>query len=158
MTLTSPTQLAAQVPFTAKLSRSNLTSSKKSLREGGSFCVYCPVFANAKEYIDILSRACEENNIPYHAGTYLQLKGPNYETPAEIRMAQTIGVDAVGMSTVCEVIAARYLNLKVAGISCITNMAAGISKTMLNHKEVLEVTEKNKVNFKVILRELISKM
>ena len=73
-------------------------------------------------------------------------------------MAQTIGVDAVGMSTVCEVIAARYLNLKVAGISCITNMAAGISKTMLNHKEVLEVTEKNKVNFKVILRELISKM
>lgn len=111
-----------------------------------------------KEYIDILSKACEENNIPYHAGTYLQLKGPNYETPAEIRMAQTIGVDAVGMSTVCEVIAARYLNLKVAGISCITNMAAGISKTMLNHKEVLEVTEKNKVNFKVILRELISKM
>ncbi len=112
----------------------------------------------SKEYIEILKECCERNRIPYQCGTYLQLKGPNYETPAEVKMAQIIGADAVGMSTVCEVIAARYLNLKVAGITCITNMAAGISKTVLNHKEVLEVTNGNKQKFQTVLTELISKM
>lgn len=111
-----------------------------------------------KEYVDILKRACEKHNISYHCGTYLQLKGPNYETPAEIKMASVIGADAVGMSTVCEVIAARYLKLSVAGITCITNMAAGISKTALNHKEVLDVSNTNKEKFQTVLKELIMNM
>ena len=73
------------------------------------------------------------------AGVYLQMNGPSYETAAEVRMARTLGADAVGMSTVPEVIAAAHMGVPVAGISCITNLAAGISQHPLTHQEVVEV-------------------
>jgi purine-nucleoside phosphorylase len=78
--------------------------------------------------------------IPLQEGVYGGLLGPTYETPAEVRMLATLGADAVGMSTVPEVIVARALGMRVAGISCITNLASGISPHPLSHAEVLETT------------------
>ncbi len=93
--------------------------------------------------------------IELKSGVYAALTGPSYETPAEIKMLQTLGADAVGMSTVPEVIAARHSGLKVVGVSCITNLAAGVSKNPLSHEEVLETTEKVKYHFgKLILKFL----
>lgn len=86
-----------------------------------------------------LDKAAEEQQIPLRRGVYLATLGPSYETPAEVKAFAWIGADAVGMSTVPEVIMARYHNIEVAGISCITNLAAGISSKKLSHEEVLEV-------------------
>src|SRR4029450_7836122 len=80
--------------------------------------------------------------VPLRHGVYIAFGGPSYETPAEIRMARTMGADAVGMSTVPEVVAARHLGMRVLGISCLTNMAAGVLKKKLDHREVLLVAEK----------------
>ncbi|MFC4103794.1 purine-nucleoside phosphorylase [Paenibacillus xanthanilyticus] len=80
-------------------------------------------------------------------GVYLSVLGPSYETPAEIRMMRTLGADAVGMSTVAEVIAARHAGLEVLGISCISNMASGILNQPLSHDEVMETTEAVKSRF-----------
>ena len=77
--------------------------------------------------------------IPLRAGIYAGLTGPSYETPAEVRMVRGLGAQAVGMSTVPEVIALRHMGVKVAALSCITNLAAGITKATLNHAEVEEV-------------------
>ncbi|MES2176860.1 MAG: purine-nucleoside phosphorylase [Gemmatimonadota bacterium] len=87
-----------------------------------------------------LRRHAAALGIPLQEGVYAGLLGPAYETPAEVRMLGTLGADAVGMSTVPEVIVARALGLRVAGISCITNMASGISHHALSHEEVLETT------------------
>jgi purine-nucleoside phosphorylase len=89
------------------------------------------------------------------AGVYLQMIGPSYETPAEVRMARTLGADAVGMSTVPEVIAAAHMNLPVAGISCITNLAAGLSQHPLTHQEVVEVARAVEGKFSDLLRSFI---
>ena len=83
-------------------------------------------------------KAASELGMPLHEGVYAGLRGPQYETPAEVRMLRTLGADAVGMSTVLEAIQAKSLGLKVAGFSCLTNWAAGMQET-LNHEEVLEV-------------------
>ena len=88
-------------------------------------------------------------------GVYVGNTGPSYETPAEVRMLRVLGGDAVGMSTVPEVIVARHAGLKVLGISCISNMAAGILDQPLNHEEVIETTEKVKANFLQYVKELI---
>jgi purine-nucleoside phosphorylase len=82
--------------------------------------------------------AAESTGMVLHEGVYAGLRGPQYETPAEIRMLRTIGADAVGMSTVLETIQARSLGLPVAGFSCLTNWAAGITAATLDHHEVLE--------------------
>jgi purine-nucleoside phosphorylase len=87
----------------------------------------------------IAREVAQEQKIPLEEGVYLALLGPSYETPAEIRMVQRLGVDAVGMSTVPEVIAARARGMRCLGFSTITNLAAGISPTKLSHTEVLEV-------------------
>ena len=89
-------------------------------------------------------------------GVYAMLPGPAYETPAEVRMLRTLGADAVGMSTVPEVTMARMLEMRVAGVSCITNLAAGIEKTPLQHEEVLATTARVAVQFQSLVRELIA--
>ena len=86
-------------------------------------------------------------------GVYLQWQGPNYETPAEIRMFRTLGADAVGMSTVCEAIAARHMGLRVCAISCITNMACGILPQPLSHEEVQQTANRVKDKFQALVLE-----
>ncbi len=97
----------------------------------------------------------DELGIELQSGVYAALTGPSYETPAEIKMLQTLGADAVGMSTVPEVIAARHAGLKVVGVSCITNLAAGVSENPLSHEEVLETTEKVKYHFGKLISKFI---
>jgi len=92
----------------------------------------------------LLFRAGKNCNLKLRRGVYLAVSGPNYETPAEIRAFATLGVDAVGMSTVPEAIVARQCGLNVAAISCITNLAAGISSNKLSHAEVLETAARVK--------------
>ncbi|MFJ5621194.1 purine-nucleoside phosphorylase [Peribacillus loiseleuriae] len=91
-------------------------------------------------------------------GVYLGFSGPTYETPAEIRLARVMGGDAVGMSTVPEVIIARHSGIEVLGISCITNMAAGILDQPLSHEEVIETTEKVKSSFLSFVKEIVKQM
>lgn len=90
------------------------------------------------------------------SGVYLGLQGPSYETPAEIRMFRLMGADAVGMSTVIEVIAARHAGLEVLGISCITNMAAGMLPVTLTEREVLDTAERVSRQFKALLRGIVA--
>jgi purine-nucleoside phosphorylase len=86
----------------------------------------------------VFALAAARERMSLHEGVYAGLLGPQYETPAEVRMLRTLGADAVGMSTVLEAIQARTLGLEVAAFSCLTNFAAGISPTNLSHDEVLE--------------------
>ena len=95
-----------------------------------------------KEGRAALHQAAREVNVTLHEGVYAGLAGPSYETPAEIRMLQRLGADAVGMSTVCEVIVAAHAGMKVAGLSVITNRAAGLGHSSLSHEEVKEVGKK----------------
>jgi purine-nucleoside phosphorylase len=98
------------------------------------------------------------NRIGLYEGVYAALPGPSYETPAEIRYLRTIGADLVGMSTVPEVIAARHSGIRVLGISCVTNAAAGILDQPLDHKEVLETAERVKSQFIALLKIVIPRI
>jgi len=102
-----------------------------------------------------LEEAARSAGQTLRAGVYIQMTGPSYETPAEIRMARSLGADAVGMSTVPEVIAAAHMAVPVAGISCITNLAAGISQHPLTHQEVVEVARAVEGKFLDLLRAFI---
>jgi purine-nucleoside phosphorylase len=104
---------------------------------------------------EIAEKACWKAGVTVRKGVYLALSGPSYETPAEIRMLRTLGADAVGMSTVPEVIAARHMGIRVLGISCITNMAAGLTRRPLDHREVLEVGEQVKAGLIEVLGRII---
>ena len=95
-------------------------------------------------------------DIVLREGVYAGGIGPQYETPAEVRMLQKLGADAVGMSTVLEVIQARSLNIEVAGFSCLTNLAAGLSKEKLSHQEVLEVGKKAAANLAPLLKAALA--
>ncbi|AZS14908.1 purine-nucleoside phosphorylase [Paenibacillus lutimineralis] len=97
-------------------------------------------------------------NMKIQQGVYAWWSGPTYETPAEIRMIRTMGADAVGMSTVPEAIVAVHGNMKVLGISCLTNMACGILDQPLNHEEVIEVAGKVRVNFIALIKGILEKM
>ena len=94
--------------------------------------------AYSKRYRDVAREAAAEMGVELEEGVYAGLLGPNYETPAEIRYLRAIGADMVGMSTVPEVIVANHMGARVLGISCVTNMAAGILPRKINHEEVLE--------------------
>ena len=111
-----------------------------------------------KELRQLAKNAAAKLNVEVKEGVYVGNTGPSYETPAEIRMLRTIGGDAVGMSTVPEVIVARHSNIQVLGISCISNMAAGILDQPLTHDEVIETTERVKVNFLQLVKEIIKEI
>ena len=105
-----------------------------------------------------LRQAMLKSGMPVIEGVYAGLPGPAYETPAEVRMMERLGADAVGMSTVPEVIVARALRMDVAGISLITNLACGLSLTPLSHKEVLETGERVEKKFREVVREFITQL
>lgn len=108
-----------------------------------------------KELRDIVKQAAGNTGLTLQQGVYVQFTGPSYETPAEIRMCRAMGGDAAGMSTACEAMAAKHMGLKVCGISCITNMAAGMSNQPLNHKEVQETADRVAGEFKRLVTETI---
>jgi purine-nucleoside phosphorylase len=105
---------------------------------------------------DALARAGKELGIPLREGVYAWLTGPSYETPAEIRMMQTLGVSAVGMSTVPEVIALRHMGVRTAALSCITNLAAGLGSAVLDHKEVEETARSRRDDLLKLLARWIA--
>lgn len=107
---------------------------------------------------EIVRETAKEQGIDLKEGVYAQFTGPNYETPAEIRMARAWGADAVGMSTACEAMAARHMGMEICGISCITNLAAGMSKEELNHKEVQETADRVAKQFKALITGIITKL
>jgi len=102
-----------------------------------------------------IKAAADAQKIKLHEGVYAQFSGPNFETPAEIRAAGVMGADVVGMSTACEAIAANHMGMKICGISCVANLAAGISKTPLTHDEVQEMADKAAPQFKALVTESI---
>ncbi len=109
-----------------------------------------------KEFMKIAKTAAQEINVEVVEGVYFMFTGPSFETPAEIKMARILGGDTVGTSTVPEAIVANYCGMKVLGISCITNMAAGILEQPLNHTEVLETANKVSNNFKSLVKKIIA--
>ncbi len=110
----------------------------------------------SKELINKAETAARKLNIKYQKGIYAATTGPSYETPAEIKMFNLLGANAVGMSTAPEATVANYCGLKVLGISCLTNYAAGVSENPLNHQEVIDTANKVNKNFKNLLLEIIS--
>nr|WP_034601000.1 purine-nucleoside phosphorylase [Clostridiisalibacter paucivorans] len=114
--------------------------------------------AYSADFIDIALETAKEIELQIKKGTYMFLTGPTYETPAEVKVASYLGADAVGMSTVPEVISAVHMKMKVLGISCITNMAAGILDKPLDHKEVIETSERIKDQFIMLTKNIIKKL
>jgi purine-nucleoside phosphorylase len=112
-------------------------------------------YAYDPELNELARRAARAVGVDLAEGVYAGLRGPNYETPAEIRMLRVLGADAVGMSTVLEVLALRGLNVRVAGVSCITNLAAGLSKTTLSHDEVGATAALTSQRFRALLNSWI---
>jgi purine-nucleoside phosphorylase len=107
---------------------------------------------------DIADRAAAAIDLPLVHGVYVAVHGPSYETPAEIRAFRIMGADAVGMSTAPEAIAARQMGMEVLGISCITNMAAGVLPGPLDHKGVMETAERVKAGFIALLEGIIGRL
>lgn len=106
----------------------------------------------------VIRKTAAEHDIPLKEGVYIQLTGPNYESPQEIHMCRMLGADAVGMSTACEAIAANHMGMKICGISCISNLAAGISPTPLTHAEIQETADRVAPQFKKLVTETIIKI
>ncbi|WNS82035.1 purine-nucleoside phosphorylase [Domibacillus sp. DTU_2020_1001157_1_SI_ALB_TIR_016] len=114
--------------------------------------------AYSRELRELARKAAERVGLNVREGVYAGNTGPVYETPAEVRMARVLGADAVGMSTVPEVIAARHSGMNVLGISCISNMAAGILDQPLAHDEVIETTEKVRAEFLAYVKEIVQSL
>ena len=110
-----------------------------------------------KDLRDIIESTAKENNIKLQKGVYAQLTGPSFESPAEIRMLRTLGVDAVGMSTVVEAIAANHMGMKICCISCVCNLAAGMTDNPLTHEEVQAAANEAAPKFKKLLTESVKK-
>lgn len=114
--------------------------------------------AYAPDLRALARRIAGEIGVPLEEGIYLGLLGPTYETPAEVRMVRTLGGDAVGMSTVLEAIAANHMGMRVLGISCITNMAAGMLPQKLNHEEVMETAARVANEFAALVRAVVARL
>lgn len=112
----------------------------------------------SKRIREVIRRSAEECGINLQEGIYVQLTGPSYETPAEVRMCRIWGGDAVGMSTACEAMAARHMGMEIGGISCITNLAAGLSADKLDHKEVQETADRVSAQFKELITKVIENL
>ena len=112
----------------------------------------------SRELQELVTQEARDLGTTVRRGIYAALPGPSYETPAEIHMLRSYGADAVGMSTVPEAIVARHMGMKVIGISCITNMAAGITEETINHEEVMETGQKVRETFTQLLRRIITKL
>ena len=110
----------------------------------------------SKRIQGIIEECAKKCDVELKKGVYIQFTGPAYETPAEVKMARILGADAVGMSTACEAVVARHMGMEVCGISCITNMAAGMSTAKLDHKEVQETADRVAASFKALVTEIIS--
>ncbi len=114
--------------------------------------------AYSKRLQTLAKKVAESLRMKLQEGVYVGNTGPTYETPAEVRLARIIGGDAVGMSTVPEVIVARHAGIEVLGISCISNMAAGILNQPLDHSEVIETTERIKEDFLRLVKKIVQEM
>lgn len=176
----SARQVAAGVRFLARagIERLILTNAAGSLRPDfapGSWMMIsdhlnltgATPLAGETEFVDLtnayslswrqrFAEAARAARITLHEGVYAGLLGPQYETPAEVRMLRSLGADAVGMSTVCETIQARALGLEVAGFSCLTNWAAGLNQIPLSHNEVLSVAETSSSQLRDLLEVALS--
>lgn len=112
----------------------------------------------SRELQELVVEEAKQLDVTVRRGIYAALAGPSYETPAEIHMLRSFGADAVGMSTVPEAIVGRHMGMKLLGISCITNMAAGISEQPINHQEVIETGERVRTTFTQLLRRVIKNL
>ena len=122
-----------------------------------------PRFPDMSEAYDAPMRSvalevAREKGLVLREGVYVGLPGPSYETPAEIRMCRALGADAVGMSTIPEVIVANHMGIRVLGISCITNMAAGVLPGKLTHEEVMQTAEKSAGRLQSMLEEIVPRL
>lgn len=108
-----------------------------------------------RKLMDTIRHVARENEILLREGIYLQLTGPSFESPAEIRMLRTLGADAVGMSTVVEAITANHCGMKICGISCVCNLAAGMTENPLTHEEVQEAANQAAPRFKRLITESV---
>lgn len=131
----------------------NLTAT--SPLEGGPHFVDMSAVYSAEWRLEVLAKA-RLLGIRLHEGVYAGMRGPQYETPAEVRMLRTLGADAVGMSTILEAIQARALGMEVLGFSCLTNWAAGISAQELHHEEVLATGKSSAATMVQLLRAILS--
>ena len=123
---------------------------------GVRFPDMCDIYS--RELRAKLMDEAEKAGIPVREGVYIMFSGPSYETPAEIRMCRVLGADAVGMSTVPEAIAANHCGIKVLGVSCITNMAAGVLDQPLNHVEVMETANRVKSDFTRLIDLILTRV
>ncbi|WP_044294157.1 purine-nucleoside phosphorylase [Robinsoniella peoriensis] len=123
---------------------------------GPRFCDMSQIYN--PELQDILRKAAKELSIDLKEGVYIQLSGPNFESPREVKMCRILGADAVGMSTACEAIAANHMGMKICGISCISNLGCGMTETPLSHSEVQETADRVAPLFKQLVTEAIKRM
>ena len=125
------------------------------MAEDGGYCIPAFNVYNIETVMGVI-KAAEDTGVELRQGVYAQLTGPNYETPAEIRAYGIMGANAVGMSTAVEAIAARHMGLKICGVSCITNMAAGLNKEPLSHEEVAQTAARVSKEFEALMARLIA--
>lgn len=123
---------------------------------GVRFCDMSEIYN--KKLCDIIRNTARDEQIPLKEGTYVQLSGPNFETPHEVKMCRILGGDAVGMSTACEAVAANHMGMKICGISCISNLGCGMSDQPLSHEEVQETADRVAPMFKRLITEAVIRM
>lgn len=107
---------------------------------------------------ELIKRTADEQNLSLQEGTYVQTSGPNFETPAEIKMYRTLGADAAGMSTACEAMAGHHAGMRVCGISCVSNLASGMTTSPLTHSEVQETANRVAPLFKTLICASVQEM